>query len=456
MTTCYNEDKKVMFIHVHKCAGTAISRAFFGSLNKENPDWSSPRDDKKAKDIMVFNNALIGADFSAPEHFRAIDAQKFLGADTYKSYFSFAVSRNPWDRLASWYYFLRQNQQKEQSKIALQLTMEDFIKYSVDHFYLPQHQWVTDETGKVIVDEIIKLENLDKRWPEMAAKVSDEPITLRTINASSNTTDPKPNPFAHVRTETLEKFREAYAKDFELFGYSTDLPPHRADNPVYINCEKVWAEELNGERDIKSLCKSHKVPEDLYMVYREANSANYYNQLSGSRPKSDTSQRDHIVESLRNSRSENEKLAEKVKKWNVEAKASQKTASENAAALHKSERNLQNRTTENEKLAASVDAMKAEVKALKKAAAEANSNLRKSEQALNKAKAKTSMSKAQEDYIQNLKVKNAELKATVDELRGKSKTDFLALQNKIKVLADKNKALSTAYQKAQDRNASQN
>lgn len=283
MTTCYNKDKKVIFIHVHKCAGTAISKAFIDRKSDESLQWVSPRNIEGSKEIMEANNALIGSDFSAPEHFRAIDAQKLLGAKTYKSYFSFAVSRNPWDRLASWYYFLRQNEQKGQSKLALQLTMEDFIKYSVDHFYLPQYQWVTDQTGKIIIDDIIKLENLDKRWPDMVAKASDETINLRTINASSNTTEQKPNPFAHVRTQTLEKFRDAYAKDFELLGYSTDLPPHRANNAIYVSCRKIWAEELNGERNIKSLCKKYDVTEDFYMIYREANSAHNYTKYTTER-----------------------------------------------------------------------------------------------------------------------------------------------------------------------------
>ncbi len=280
MTTCYNKDKKVIFIHVHKCAGTAISKAFIDRKSDESLQWVLPRNIEGTKDIMESNNALIDSDFSAPEHFRAIDAQKLLGAETYKTYFSFAVSRNPWDRLASWYFFLRQNEKKEQSKIALQLTMEDFIKHSIDHFYLPQYQWVTDQSGTIIVDEIIKLENLDKRWPDMVAKASDETLSLRTINASSNTTEPKLNPFAHVRTQTLEKFRAAYAKDFELLGYSTDLPPHRANNAIYVSCEKIWAEELNGERNIKSLCKKYDVSEDFYMIYREANSAHNYTKYT--------------------------------------------------------------------------------------------------------------------------------------------------------------------------------
>ncbi len=415
MTTCYLDEKKIIFIHVHKCAGTAISKAFI-DRPRIIQKWIRARDNEGVEAIMEKNNALIDSEFAAPEHFRAIDARELLGRDVYESYFSFAVSRNPWDRLASWYYFLRQSEKKGQSKIARQLTMEDFIHYSVDHFYLPQYQWVTDDAGDVIVDEIIKLENLDKRWPDIAAKVSDDPITLRTVNASSNTTEPKPNPFALVRTETLEKFRKAYAKDFELLGYSPDLPEHRADNPIYVKCDKVWTKELNGERDIKSLCKTYDVPEDFYMLYREANSANFYNHFSDSKLKSNALQKDRIVESLRNSHAENEKLSEKVKKWNAEAKNAQRTLSDQSIALSKNERNLKNKVKENEKLSADL--------------------------------------KTQENYIEDLKSKYAESKTTVDELRQKSKTEFLDLQKKIRTLSEKNKALAQAYQKAQERNAS--
>ena len=277
MTTCYNPSKKFAFIHVHKCAGTAITKAFMKSEKQDNPDWEIPRDsDAKSKSIMDKNNERIDSQFSAPEHFRAMDMQDFLGPDVYASYFKFAVSRNPWDRLASWYFFLRHNQNKGQSKIARQLTMEDFIKYSVDHFYLPQYQWVTDHEGEIIVDEIIKLDDLSERWPSIVSRISDEPLLLRTVNSSPNTTEPRPNPFAHVRTETLEMFRDAYAKDFDLLGYDKTLPDHRDQNETYKKCEVIWQAEVAGARDGAALCKKQCVSEELYNLYREANSANNY------------------------------------------------------------------------------------------------------------------------------------------------------------------------------------
>ncbi len=278
MTTCYNPSKNVMFIHVHKCAGTAITKAFIDRTESKRSGWILPIevDAKKTKDIMIQNNQILESQFSAPDHFRAIDMQEYLGAAKFKPYFKFAVSRNPWDRLASWYFFLRYRTNKGQSVLARNMTMEDFIKYSVDQFYLPQYQWVTNHKGKVIVDEIIKLENLSERWSSISDRISDEPIALKTVNASPNTTEPRPNPFANVRKETLELFRDAYAKDFELFDYDDSLPEGRDSNPLFHKLDEIWAAEVDGAGDVKALCQKKGVAEDVYELHREAKSAHYY------------------------------------------------------------------------------------------------------------------------------------------------------------------------------------
>jgi len=251
MTTIYNPSKKFIFIHVHKCAGTAIVDGLrkFGGVS----EWPAPRaDSEKAIAIMDESNRHLESTFTSPEHFRAIDMQTYLGVKKYESYFSFAVSRNPWERLASWYYFLREMNQKSQAEIVRHLTMEDFINYSIDHFYLPQHHWLVDAKGSVIVDKIIKLEHLSTEWPKVTKKLSDERIDLRTMNASSNTKDPRPNPFSHVTPETMDRFIEAYKKDFELLGYSKDL------------------------RNIEALCAKAKVSEGAYSLYRELQSRRFY------------------------------------------------------------------------------------------------------------------------------------------------------------------------------------
>ena len=269
-----------MFIHVHKCAGTAISKAFFYGQDRKNPEWLAPIDSADAEDIMNRNNTVLNSDFSAPEHFRALDMQGLLGTEIYNSYFKFAVSRNPWERLASWYFFLRQSPNKEQNKVARFLTMEEFIKFSVDYFYVPQIQWLIDGEGEIIVDKIVKLEDLDDTWPEISEKGLGKVVKLGMINASSNTTEPRPNPFEFVTTATLELFRDAYADDFERLGYDNSLPPHIGENGPLASFERIWQAEAAGDRDLKGLCDKHDVDLQKYRIYREVQSARFYNEFA--------------------------------------------------------------------------------------------------------------------------------------------------------------------------------
>jgi hypothetical protein len=82
MPRCKNidHDLKIIFLHPNRCGGKSIEKILF----KRNP--------------------IIGsADYNLPEQF----IKKF-GIDIWNNYFKFGFSRNPWNRVAS-LYFYRQN-----------------------------------------------------------------------------------------------------------------------------------------------------------------------------------------------------------------------------------------------------------------------------------------------------------------------------------------------------------
>lgn len=487
-----------MFIHVHKCAGTAVSKSFLYSEGLEPSPWTFIDENPETLAIMDANGKLMNSDFSNADHFRAIDMQALLGKKEYGTYYKFAVSRNPWDRLKSWYYFLRQNTEKKQNRIVTQMTMEDFIKYNVDHFYLPQHEWLSDPDGNIIVDEIIKLDDLAGRWDNLLQERIGKTIKLDFINASSNTTAPQKNPFENVRKETLEKFRDAYIKDFEILGYDTALPQHRDQKEEYQKCEQIWSAERSGNRDIEGLCKTHGVKKNIYDLYRETNSSDFYIKYLGTKLTASMTESARNHSALRKRMTENDRLSESVKKWSSEVQEAKKNAAEISAKLRKSEHQATS-------LKGLIDKKTREAQDAKKALAEVTAKLRKSEHAaksatatadkkiienkeakklvselttklrktehtahnFNKAnksasselqKAKnttgelTAKLRQNEHRLAELQKMNADLKNKADELRERLKTDFSSLQDKIKTLTEKNQTLAKAYKDQQTQN----
>lgn len=75
----------------------------------------------------------------------------------WNSYFKFCVDRNPWDKVVSNYYMI-----KNRSKSPL--SFNEFVKT----YRLPRNlPLYTDRRGRVIVDRVVKYENLNAQLAEI-------------------------------------------------------------------------------------------------------------------------------------------------------------------------------------------------------------------------------------------------------------------------------------------------
>lgn len=218
MSSVYHEEKKVAFIHVHKCAGYAMYRSLFHMEDNSGSGWNDIKNNDHAHEIMKCTDELIGSRFRNSAHFRALDMKQFLGEEKYQSFASFACVRNPWQRAYSWYRFLKKNDKKgRHHELVKNWEFDEFLQFCIDHFYLPQYQWLVDETGSIIVDHIIRFEHLATEWPRLSQKLIGRELRLPVLNKSKM--NARNNEFDKVRKSTLVRFRERYAQDFELLGY---------------------------------------------------------------------------------------------------------------------------------------------------------------------------------------------------------------------------------------------
>lgn len=178
-----------LFIHIPKAAGTSISKALF---------------------------------IEDPGHFSYADYYKKIANKEIP--YSFAIVRDPWDRLASTYYYAKRHAIKYpyssvafvneyeclNSFVKKWLTIENVKKH---YFFRTSFDYVS-LNGKVSVDFIGKFESLNDDFNEICSQIGIN--TQLTHENKNKVTDYR----KLYDLESAEIVAKVYENDIKTFGYS--------------------------------------------------------------------------------------------------------------------------------------------------------------------------------------------------------------------------------------------
>ena len=172
----------MIFVHVPKTAGVSISRWMVENVDGEYLG--------KAKDKHIM--------------FRQI-------AIKYNPKFTFAVVRNPWDRLVSGFHYY----DKKRSPSVRGKTFETFVKSrKLGKLGKNQFHYLQDCMGNIGVDYIIRFENLNEDFKKIQDML-DCQVPLTKANSTEHTDYTK-----YYTDETRDIVKEIYAADIKEFDYS--------------------------------------------------------------------------------------------------------------------------------------------------------------------------------------------------------------------------------------------
>jgi hypothetical protein len=244
----YYPNDQVIFVAINKCGSSSVLQALNAALY--DPDVPEIWQLQGKNRVRRVRENL--------KHAQAYFYLHLLGKETYDNCLTISQVRNPWDKMVSTFFFrctspedktkwarqrgwfiahglgaptnnpdkslftefVRALEQKEQvphgpwGNISRQENLADSFK---DNFN--QLDGLTDLEGNVIVDEILKLEELSDRWASLQALVESRtgkvPGDLPTLNKTS-----RGDYREYYTGETRDIVGRLFQKDIEYFGYA--------------------------------------------------------------------------------------------------------------------------------------------------------------------------------------------------------------------------------------------
>ena len=212
----YSPSRHFGFIHIQKNAGISISK--------------------------VISNGVDDVQRVVSRHARLKDIIGPIGEEEWKKLYTFAVVRNPWDRLVSWYSMIAQATYRYDPlfwkrpriwryAVNNSRDFKSFIKNCdavvMDRgveksFAFDQLSYIEKAEGGVGVKYVARYENLSEDLPQIWEILNLDMPEPSRLNASKRQKDYR----AYYDDETAQIVADRFHRDIEVFGYMFDDACH--------------------------------------------------------------------------------------------------------------------------------------------------------------------------------------------------------------------------------------
>lgn len=152
------------------------------------------------------------------KHSRLTDIYGLVQDDEVRDFFIFTMVRNPWDRMVSYYHWLREQSFEHVAvDLARDLEFSAFLNHPNTKATIaasPYGLYVTDRHGSERCDGFVRLEHLEQDLPPVAAHLGFDPA-LPHANASSRQAGYR-DAYSRADRALVE---EICGEDIARFGY---------------------------------------------------------------------------------------------------------------------------------------------------------------------------------------------------------------------------------------------
>jgi len=155
------------------------------------------------------------------EHKTALEKIDELGRKAWERKFTFAIIRNPWDKVVSHFHWrvkmnttsLGDQPVPFREWVKLAYGDNDPRYYDIEKMFMPQTDWIADSGGQILVDHTCRFENLNEDFDFVARKLGID-TALPHIKPSK-----RGNYRDYYDDNTMAIVAQWFAKDIKNFGY---------------------------------------------------------------------------------------------------------------------------------------------------------------------------------------------------------------------------------------------
>src|SRR4051794_2138355 len=117
-------------------------------------------------------------------HISLAQVQPYVRPDAWSSCFKFAFVRNPFDRFISYCAFVTRDDgefERDPQRVMREIIADPPHEHVL---FQPQHTFVTDAAGVLLSDYVGRVEEMQKSYDEICARIGIPTATLEKVNAS--------------------------------------------------------------------------------------------------------------------------------------------------------------------------------------------------------------------------------------------------------------------------------
>jgi hypothetical protein len=146
-----------------------------------------------------------------------------IGGGKWRECFTFAVVRNPWDRVVSHYSYRVQTNQTGlgDGKVGFADWVRESYSLRNPEFhdkpmmFMPQVDWISDAEGRILVNFVARFENLQADFDSVCKRIGRDPVLLPHRKQSRHGAYRE-----YYDAESRRIIGDWFQKDIEQFKYS--------------------------------------------------------------------------------------------------------------------------------------------------------------------------------------------------------------------------------------------